>query len=255
MVVLSTSVVNVALLHLRDGVGLSGTGMSWVVTAHGLAFGALLLLDGRAADMAGARRVLVAGLVLFAAASVAAGLAGSASLLIGARAAQGVGAAAVAPAALALVVRIFPVGGGRVRALGLWGAVSGADGAAGVLFAGLLTGAFGWPWIFHVCVFGAVLALVAALRLVPADSGGPRGGPGGPRIDVFGALPVTAVFVALVHALTTARTSGWADPLVLGPLLAVGLLLLLFLRAERCDPAPLLPPRLSAQGLVARPIS
>ncbi|WP_413804874.1 MFS transporter [Streptomyces sp. OE57] len=251
VVVLSTSVVNVALPQLRDSVALSDSGMAWVVNAYGLAFGALLLLGGRVADLVGARRVLIAGLGLFAAASVAAGLAGAPWVLIGARTAQGVGAAAAAPAALALVVRVFPPGGARARALGVWGAVSGAGGAAGVLLGGLLTEAFGWPWIFHVCALGAALALVATFRLVPADAGGPRGDVGGSHVDVFGALSVTAAIVALVYGLTAARTYGWADPPVLGSLLAAGLLLLMFLRIERRHPAPLLPPGLLTQGPVA----
>ncbi|MGW4688882.1 MFS transporter [Streptomyces sp. NPDC004244] len=270
VVVLSTSVVNVALPHIRDGVALSDTGMSWVVNAYGLAFGALLLLGGRAADLAGARRALTAGLGLFAAASVAAGLAGTPWLLIGARVVQGVGAAAAAPAALALVIRLFPPGGGRARALGVWGAVSGAGGAAGVLLGGVLTEAFGWPWIFHTCGLGAALALTATLRLVPADPGrrsvpadpglrslpdDPRRRPGaaaGPaRIDLLGGLSVTAAVAALVYGLTAVRSSGPADPYVLGPLAAAVLLLLLFLRTEQRHPAPLLPPGLLRQGLVA----
>ncbi|WP_438319618.1 MFS transporter (plasmid) [Streptomyces sp. HUAS TT3] len=268
VVVLSTSVVNVALPHIRDGVALSDTGMSWVVNAYGLAFGALLLLGGRAADLAGARRALTAGLGLFAAASVAAGLAGTPWLLIGARVVQGVGAAAAAPAALALVIRLFPPGGGRARALGVWGAVSGAGGAAGVLLGGVLTEAFGWPWIFHTCGLGAALALTATLRLVPADPGRRSADPGrrsvpadpgrrpgaaaGPaRIDLLGGLSVTAAVAALVYGLTAVRSSGPADPYVLGPLAAAVLLLLLFLRTEQRHPAPLLPPGLLRQGLVA----
>ncbi|MFK0257925.1 MFS transporter [Streptomyces sp. NPDC090445] len=251
VVVLSTSVVNVALPRIRDGVALSDTGMSWVVNAYGLAFGALLLLGGRAADLAGARRALAAGLGLFAAASVAAGLAGTPWLLIGARVAQGVGAAAAAPAALALVIRLFPPGGARARALGVWGAVSGAGGAAGVLLGGVLTEAFGWPWIFHACGLGAALALAAALRLVPADPVRPRTGVGRSRVDLLGGLSVTAAVAALVYGLTAVRSSGPADPHVLGPLAAAGVLLLLFLRAERRHPAPLLPPGLLRQGLVA----
>ncbi|MFD7628399.1 MFS transporter [Streptomyces sp. NPDC059851] len=253
VVVLSTSVVNVALPRIRDAVALSDTGMSWVVNAYGLAFGALLLLGGRAADLTGARRALTVGLGLFAAASVTAGLAGTPWLLIGARVAQGVAAAVAAPAALALVVRLFPPGGARARALGVWGAVSGAGGAAGVLLGGVLTEAFGWPWIFHACGLGAALALAAAFRLVPADPGRPRAAAGRARVDLPGVLSVTAAVAALVYGLTAVRNSSGptADPYVLGPLAAAGLLLLLFLRAERRHPAPLLPPGLLRQGLVA----
>ncbi|MFD9281630.1 MFS transporter [Streptomyces mirabilis] len=143
-VMLATSIVNVALPQIRAGVGLSDSGTTWVVNAYGLAFGALLLAGGRAADLIGRRRVLLAGLAVFGAASLAAGLAASSAVLIVARAVQGLGAAATAPAALALVMDLFPPGPGRGRALGVWGAVSGAGGAAGVLLGGVLTQAWGW---------------------------------------------------------------------------------------------------------------
>jgi EmrB/QacA subfamily drug resistance transporter len=247
-VALSTSIVNVALPAVRDGAGLSDTGMSWVVNSYGLAFGALLLLGGRAADLVGRRRVLLAGLALFAAASVAAGLATSPWTLITARTAQGVGAAAVAPAALSLVMRLFPPGPGRAKALGVWGAVSGAGGAAGVLLGGVLTEGLGWPWIFHVSGLGAALVLVGTVALVPAappDEGAPR------RLDLLGTLTVTAGLVALVYGLTSAGRSGWTDPWVLAALGTAAVLLALFLLVERRHTAPLLPPRLWSEGLVA----
>ncbi|MFD8578973.1 MFS transporter [Streptomyces virginiae] len=168
-VTLSTSIVNVALPAVRDGVGLSDAGMSWVVNAYGLAFGALLLLGGRAADLLGRRRVLTSGLALFAVAAVAAGLASAPWMLVTARTAQGVGAAAIAPAALSLVMRLHPPGPARARALGVWGAVSGAGGAAGVLLGGILTEGPGWPWVFHASGIGAAVVLAATVRLVPAD--------------------------------------------------------------------------------------
>ncbi|WP_284574088.1 MFS transporter [Streptomyces sp. 2P-4] len=251
VVVLSTSVVNVALPQIRDGAGLSDTGMSWVVNAYGLAFGALLLLGGRAADLAGARRVLTAGLGLFAVASVAAGLADTAGVLIAARTAQGVGAAAAAPAGLALVVRFHPPGSARARALAVWGAVSGAGGAAGVLLGGVLAEVLGWPWIFHACGLGAALVLGATLRRVPADPAPPLGAAVRPRPDLLGAFAVTAAAASLVHGVTAVRTHGPADPYVLGPLAAAVLLFLLFLYAERRHPAPLVPPGLLRRGLVA----
>ncbi|MGW4648685.1 MFS transporter [Kitasatospora sp. NPDC004289] len=246
-VVLSTSVVNVALPQIRDGAGLSPDGTAWVVNAYGLAFGALLLLGGRAADLLGPRRVLTAGLALFAAASVAAGLADGPWLLVGSRAVQGIGAAAAAPAALALLVGLFPPGAARARALGVWGAVSGAGGAAGVLLGGVLTEAVGWRWIFHVCALLAALALAAALRTVPPDA--PRGGVA-PSAGLPGALVGAAAVVALVQGLTSARADGWASPAVLGPLAAAALLLLLFRRTQRRSAAPLVPPGLLGSGSV-----
>ncbi|WP_051700764.1 MFS transporter [Streptomyces sp. NRRL F-4474] len=247
-VTLSTSIVNVALPAVRDGVGLSDAGMSWVVNAYGLAFGALLLLGGRAADLLGRRRVLTAGLAVFAAAAVAAGVASAPWGLVAARTVQGVGAAAIAPAALSLVMRLHPPGPARARALGVWGAVSGAGGAAGVLLGGILTEGPGWPWVFHASGIGAAVVLAATLRLVPADpekADGPR-----PRLDVAGSLTVTAGLVALVYGLTAAGRSGWTDPLVLASFAAAAALLALFMLVERRHPAPLLPSRLLTRGAV-----
>ncbi|MFE1870072.1 MFS transporter, partial [Streptomyces sp. NPDC059496] len=203
-VMLATSIVNVALPQIRSGVGLSDGGTTWVVNAYGLAFGALLLAGGRAGDLLGRRRVLLAGLAVFAGASLAAGLAGSPGLLIAARAVQGVGAAAVAPAALALAMNLFPSGPGRGRALGVWGAVSGAGGAGGVLLGGVLTQAWGWPWVFHAVALGTVLVLLAVATLVPraADRGSGR-------FDLLGTVTVTLALTCLVWGLTTARGAGW----------------------------------------------
>ncbi|WKV70156.1 MFS transporter [Streptomyces sp. PCS3-D2] len=248
-VTLSTSIVNVALPAVRDGIGLSDTGLSWVVNAYGLAFGALLLLGGRAADLLGRRRVLAAGLALFSAAAVAAGLASTPWMLIAARTAQGAGAAAIAPAALSLTMRLHPPGPARAKALGVWGAVSGAGGAAGVLLGGVLTQGPGWPWVFHASGIGAGAVLAATLRLVPADpkeAGGPR-----PRLDLAGSLTATAGLVSLVYGLTAAGRAGWTDPLVFGPLGAAAALLALFALVERRHPAPLLPPGLLTRGAVA----
>ncbi|WP_329105997.1 MFS transporter [Streptomyces sp. NBC_01439] len=245
-VMLATSIVNVALPQIRSGAGLSDGGTTWVVNAYGLAFGALLLAGGRAGDLLGRRRVLLAGLAVFAGASLAAGLAQSAGLLIAARAVQGVGAAAVAPAALALAMNLFPPGPGRGRALGVWGAVSGAGGAGGVLLGGVLTQAWGWPWIFHSVALGAAAVLVAVATLVPraADRGSGR-------FDLLGTATVTLALTCLVWALTTARAAGWTDAGVLAALLGAFVLLVLFALVERRRPDALIPPRLFSTGRVA----
>lgn len=245
-VMLATSIVNVALPQIRDGAGLSDEGVTWVVNAYSLAFGALLLPGGRAGDLLGRRRVLVAGLGLFAGASLAAGLASSPGLLIAARTAQGLGAAAIAPAALALTVDLFPPGPARGRALGVWGAVSGAGGAAGVLLGGILTQAWGWPWIFHAVALGTVLVLLAVAALVPRGGGRATG-----RFDVPGTVTVTLALTCLVWALTRARGAGWTDPGVLGALLAALVLSAAFVVVERRRPDALVPPRLFATGRVA----
>ncbi|MFI8265995.1 MULTISPECIES: MFS transporter [unclassified Streptomyces] len=246
-VMLATSIVNVALPQIRAGVGLSDGGTTWVVNSYGLAFGALLLAGGRIADLLGRRRVLLAGLALFALASLAAGLATSSGVLIAARAVQGAGAAAIAPAALALAMGLFPSGPGRGRALGVWGAVSGAGGAGGVLLGGVLTQAWGWPWIFHSVALGAAMVLAAVAVLVPRDAGREAAG----RFDLLGTATITLALTCLVWGLTTARGAGWTDGGVLSSLGASAVLLAAFHRIELRRPNALLPPRLFATGRVA----
>ncbi|WP_328676835.1 MFS transporter [Streptomyces sp. NBC_00322] len=235
LVVLSTSIVNVALPALADGLTMSPAALSWVVNAYVLAFGALLLLGGRLADLLGRRRVFAVGMAVFALASLAAGLAPSAPVLIAARAVQGAGAALLAPAALALVLGVFPPGAGRGRALGVWGAVSGAGGAAGVLLSGVLTELYGWPAVFLVSVPVAAVSLAATLVLVPADE------PAGGEVDILGALTSTAGLTALVYALTAKNPLAGAAGLVLLAVFAV--------RQKRAR-TPLVPPRLLRTGKV-----
>ncbi|MEU5149220.1 MFS transporter [Streptomyces yangpuensis] len=245
-VMLATSIVNVALPQIRAGVGLSDGGTTWVVNAYGLAFGALLLAGGRAADLLGRRRVLIAGLALFAGASLAAGLAATPTLMITARAVQGLGAAVIAPAALALAMDLFPPGPARGKALGVWGAVSGAGGAVGVLLGGVLTQAWGWPWVFHIAAVGAVLVLAAVAVCVPLGAGRGTG-----RFDLPGTATVTLALTCLVWALTSARALGWTNAGVLGALLAAAVLFAAFAFVERRRPDALIPPRLFATGQVA----
>ncbi|MFJ7207057.1 MFS transporter [Streptomyces sp. NPDC098789] len=245
-IMLATSIVNVALPQIRAGVGLSDGGTTWVVNAYGLAFGALLLAGGRAADLLGHRRVLITGLALFAVASPVAGLATSPGLLIAARTVQGIGAAAIAPASLALAMGLFPPGPGRGKVLGVWGAVSGAGAAGGVLLGGGLTQAWGWPWLFHCVALGAALVLAAVVALVPRGAGGEDG-----RFDLVGTVTVTLALTSLVWGLTTARGAGWTDARVLGAFLAAGVLLAVFGVIQSHRPDALLPPRLLATGRVA----
>ncbi|MFI9323304.1 MFS transporter [Kitasatospora aureofaciens] len=240
-VMLATSIVNVALPQIRDGVGLSDSAITWVVNAYGLAFGALLLAGGRAADLLGRRRVLLAGLATFGAASAIAALATSPGVLIAARALQGAGAAAVAPAALALAVGLYAPGPARGRALAVWGAVSGAGGAAGVVLGGLLTQAWGWPWIFRTVAIGSFAVLAATAACVPAASRAER-----TRFDWAGTAMSALALTALVWGLTTARRSGWTDPWVLAAFGATAVLAVLFWRVERTSASPLVPPRLFA---------
>ncbi|MDX3104524.1 MFS transporter [Nonomuraea angiospora] len=236
LVVLSTSIVNVALPELRTGLGLDPAGLSWVVNAYVLAFGSLLLLGGRSGDVYGLRRVFLIGTALFAASSLGAALAGDLVTLIVARAVQGVGAALLAPTALAMVLTLFRDGPRRGAALGVWGALSGVGGAAGVLLGGLLGDTYGWRSVFWVMVPLAVAVLVATWRLLPADR--PRGG----RLDLPGALAVTLGLTALAYGV-----SGGVWPAV-----AAGILLLsLFLRLQRRSADPLVPVRILQAGSVA----
>jgi EmrB/QacA subfamily drug resistance transporter len=228
LVVLSTSIVNVALPRIRAGLDLSDTGQAWTVNAYVLAFGALLLTGGRAGDVHGLRRVFLLGTGLFALASLGAALAPTAAVLVACRAVQGIGAALLAPTALALVLTLYPDGQRRGTALGVWGAVSGAGGAAGVLLSGLLTSLYGWRAVFVVMVPLAVAVLVAVRLLVGA------GRPRGATLDAPGAVTVTAGLAALTYGLS----GPW-------PLAVIGLLLLsLFAVLQRRTTDPLLPARM-----------
>src|SRR4029078_12671030 len=150
VVVLDASITNVALPTIGESLGISQDNLSWVVTAYALTFGGFLLLGGRLADLLGRRRVFIGGLILFAFASLAGGLATNEGQLIAARAVQGLGAALLSPAALSIVTNTFRDGAERNKALGVWGAVAGAGGAAGVLLGGILTSGLGWEWVLWV---------------------------------------------------------------------------------------------------------
>ncbi|MFE1546633.1 MFS transporter [Streptomyces sp. NPDC058718] len=235
MLILDVTVVNVALPSLSADLDLGRTALTWVVTAYTLCFGGLMLLGGRLADALGARRVLLTGLALFTAASLACGLAQNAPVLLAGRIAQGVGAALLSPAALALVTTAFH-GAERAKALGAWAAIGGTGSAVGVLLGGALTEGPGWPWVFYVNV-PVGLALLAALpKVLPAD----RTGRTTARLDVPGALLVTTATGALVYGLVQAGDSGWTSAATLLPLLGALALYGLFAAVERASSAPLM---------------
>src|SRR3954471_16702297 len=167
VVVLDASIVNVALPSIGEALHFSPDNLSWVVNAYTLTFGGFLLLGGRMADLLGRRRMFVAGLIVFAGASLAGGLAQSDVWLIIARAVQGLGAAILSPAALSLVTTLFTEGAERNKALGVWGAVAGSGGAADVLLGGVLTDALSWEWVLFVNVPIAAVAAALAPRLLP----------------------------------------------------------------------------------------
>jgi EmrB/QacA subfamily drug resistance transporter len=233
MVILDITVVNVALPSIQADIGFAVEDLQWVVTAYTLAFGGLLLLGGRAADLAGRRRVFLAGVGVFTAGSLAAALAGSPASLLTARAIQGVGAAMLSPAALSLVTTIFPDGPERRRALGAWAAVAASGGAFGVLAGGALTETLGWEAIFLINVPVGVAAGLAALRVLPAARPVGRG-----RLDVAGALLATASLMILIYALVETGDAGWGSVQTLGlfALAAAGLVLFVAVEARVREP-------------------
>ncbi|MEU9994767.1 MFS transporter [Streptomyces sp. NPDC050848] len=246
MLILDVTVVNVALPRMATDLDLARTTLTWVVTAYTLCFGGLMLLGGRLADALGARRVLLAGLGLFTAASLVCGLATSAPVLIGGRVAQGVGAALLSPAALALVTTGFH-GTERAKALGVWAAVGGTGSAVGVLLGGALTDGPGWPWIFYVNVPVGLVLLVALPRALPTPAPTPapadfrtRSSRTPARLDVPGALLVTGATGALIYGLVQAGESGWTSGATLVPLLGSVLLYGIFAAVERASRAPLM---------------
>ena len=237
VIVLDASIVNVALPSIGRDLQFSQDDLSWVVNAYTLTFGGFLLLGGRLADLLGRRRLFIGGLVLFSVASLAGGLAQSDLQLIAARAVQGLGAALISPAALSLVTTMFAEGAERNRALGVWGAVAGSGGAAGVLAGGMLTEWAGWEWVLFVNVPIGVAAALAAPRLLPESRDADRER----AFDVTGAASVTAGLALLVYTLVDANDAGWASTqtLVLGGLAIV--LLAAFLVVERRTSHPLMP--------------
>jgi EmrB/QacA subfamily drug resistance transporter len=243
MVVLDATIVNVALPHIQQALGFSGSGLEWVVNAYAVTFGGLLLLGGRAGDILGRRRVFVFGLLLFSGASLLGGFATSQWWLLTARAVQGAGGAVVAPTALALITTNFPEGRERNRAFGVYAAMAGAGSAVGLLLGGILTTYASWRWCFFVNVPIGIVVAAAALRVL-AES--PRR-PG--RIDVAGA--VTGGIALLVYGLSKAATgadgvSHWGDAQVLASLAASVVLLVSFVLIELRSSRPLLPMRVLA---------
>jgi EmrB/QacA subfamily drug resistance transporter len=237
MVFLDESIVNVALPSIRDDLGYSQAGLAWVVNAYVLAFGGLVLLGGRAADLLGRRRVFLAGIALFGASSVMGGVAPSTGVLDAARAAQGMGAAMATPAALALVAQLFSEREERTKALGIWGALSGLGFAIGILLGGLLTQATSWRLVFLINVPVAAATIVSVPRLVADSRLGGRS-----AFDARGALTVTAALFALVFALLNVNDYGWDSPAIHAGLGLAAVLLAGFVVTELRSAAPLVPP-------------
>jgi EmrB/QacA subfamily drug resistance transporter len=240
MVILDVAIVNVALPSIKTDLGFSQTSLQWVVSAYAILFGGALLLGGRLADLLGRRRLFVAGLALFAAASLLCGLAWSESSLIAFRAVQGLGGALLAPAALSLLFTIFTEGRERNVALGIYGAASGSGAAVGVLLGGLLTSTLDWSWIFFI----NVPVGIAAIALTPFLLRESRADLAHRRFDVAGAVSITSGLMLLVYALTQAASEGWGSDRTLALLAASAALVAAFVAIELRTAAPLLPLRI-----------
>jgi EmrB/QacA subfamily drug resistance transporter len=243
MVVLDSTVVNVALPHIQRALGFSGTGLEWVVNAYALAFGGLLLLGGRLGDLLGRRRMFVAGLLLFSAASLLGGFATTQAWLLAARVVQGAGGAVVAPAALSLIAATFTEGRERSRAMGVYAAMSVVGGALGLLAGGLLVTYASWRWVLFVNVPIGIAAAIAAVMVLPRGTRRPG------RFDLPGAVTGTAGVAALVYGLANAATSPdgtshWGDAKVIASLASAVALLTAFAVIEARSTHALLPPRL-----------
>ena len=245
MVVLDATIVNVALPRIQDALHFSGTNLEWVVNAYALAFGGLLLLGGRSGDLLGRRRIFMAGIALFALASLAGGFATDQAWLLIARVIQGVGGALAAPTSLALIAVTFPEGKERNRAMGVYAGVSISGAAIGLIAGGLLTSYADWRWVFFVNVPIGLLVLLLAPRVL-GESERVRG-----KFDLPGAVTGTLGLAALVYGLSSAATtsngvSHWGDTKVVVSLIASVVLLAAFAFIEARSRHALLPPRVLA---------
>ena len=239
MIVLDTTIVNVALPSIRTDLGFSETSLAWVVNAYLLTFGGFLLLGGRLGDLFGHRRLFVSGIGLFTAASLACGLSTSQGMLVAARAVQGVGGAVVSAVALSLIMMLFTDTVERTKAMGVFGFVMAGGGSIGVLLGGVLTDALSWHWVFlvNLPIGAAVFAL--SFALIPGGSGQGRG-----KIDFAGAVTVTLSLMLAVYAVVNGNGVGWTTARTLGLLAAAAGLMVAFVVIESRVSSPLVPLRL-----------
>ncbi len=242
MIVLDATIVNVALPSIRADLGFTEESLAWVVNAYLLTFGGFLLLGGRLGDLFGHRRLFLGGIALFTLASLACGLSGSQGLLIAARSVQGLGGAVVSAVALSLLLLLFQDPVERTKAMGFFGFVLAGGGSIGVLLGGVLTDALSWHWIFLVNIPVGIAVFALCLPLLPAD--GERGEGARGRVDVAGAVTVTAALMLAVYAIVNGNSSGWLSAQTLGLLAAAVVLLGVFLAIELRVSAPLVPLRL-----------
>jgi EmrB/QacA subfamily drug resistance transporter len=237
MIVLDTTIVNVALPSIREDLRFTETSLVWVVNAYMLTFGGFLLLGGRLGDLFGHRRLFLLGITLFTLASLACGAAGSQPMLIGARALQGVAGAVVSAVALSLIMDLFTSSGDRAKAMGIYGFVCAAGGSVGVLLGGVLTSVLDWHWIFFVNLPIGIAVYAFCRALLPADRDAAVGG----RLDMAGSVTVTSALMLAVYAIVNGNTAGWTSVQTIGLLAVTSLLLALFLGIEAQARAPLMP--------------
>jgi EmrB/QacA subfamily drug resistance transporter len=247
MTIIDLAIVNTALPTIGRALHFSESNLQWVVTAYAITFGGFLLLGGRAADLLGRRRILMLGLAVFTAASLAAGLASTEGFLIAMRGLQGFGAAVILPAALSIVMNMFTEGAERNKALGLWGAIGAAGATVGLITGGLLTRYVGWEYIFFLNVPIGVAALLLAPRIVPESRlAGVRR-----HFDPLGAVTVTGALLLLVYTISDAPQVGWGSGRTVTLLAVSAALLLAFLAIEARTAAPLMPLRIFRLPTVA----
>jgi EmrB/QacA subfamily drug resistance transporter len=240
MIVLDATIVNVALPSIREDLGFSETSLAWVVNAYLLTYGGFLLLGGRLGDLYGHRRLFLAGITLFTLASLVCGLSTTQGMLVGARTVQGLGGAVASAVSLSLMMTLFTEPTERAKAMGIFGFVAAGGGSIGVLLGGILTDLLNWHWIFLVNFPIGVLVVLLSLRLLPGE----RGPSTSTRLDIAGAVSVTAALMLAVYAIVNGNQAGWASAQTLGLLGAAAALLGLFLVIESRVPAPLVPLRL-----------
>src|SRR6059058_2427024 len=225
MIVLDTTIVNVALPSIRQDLGFSQTSLAWVVNAYLLTFGGFLLLGGRLGDLFGHRRLFLIGIALFTLASIACGLSTSQGLLVGARAIQGLGGAVVSAVGLSLMMSLFTEPAERAKAMGVFGFVMAGGGSIGVLLGGVLTSALNWHWIFLVNLpIGVAVFVLSLVLLPPGRSSAPAA-----SLDIAGAVTITASLMLAVYAIVNGNQAGWTSGQTLGLLAAAAVLLAIFL--------------------------
>ena len=237
MIVLDVTIVNVALPSIREDLGFSETSLAWVVNAYLLTYGGFLLLGGRLGDLFGHRKLFLAGIALFTLASLACGLSTTQWMLVTARTVQGVGGAVASAVSLSLMMTLFTEPAERAKAMGLFGFVAAGGGSIGVLLGGVLTDLISWHWIFLVNVPIGVLVCLLSLRLLPRERASAMSG----RLDVAGALTVTAALMLAVYAIVNGNQNGWTSAETLGLLGGAVVLLALFLGIESRVQSPLVP--------------